>query len=486
MTDSSWRPPVLAPDRPVYRAIAEALAADIAAGRLAVGARLPTHRALAESLGVTVTTVTRAYAEAARRGLVDGTVGRGTFVRAAAAPDSDPVSESEPETATGEIALRIPPPPAGGVDAARRPVDLGPNLPAPVGAEALLAETLATLGADPAGLAPFLGYQPDLGAPSHRAAGAAWIARAGLPEDPASVAVTAGVQHGIACALMTLVRPGEPLLCGAVTYPGLRLLADRHGARLIGVALDEDGLVPEALDEAARRHGARAVFCVPTLQNPTGVVVSARRREALAAVAARRGLTVIEDDVYGLLPARRPPPIAALIPERTVFLTGTAKALAPGLRVGFARVPPGLRASFGATLRATMWMAPALMVEVAARWIADGRAETLLAAQRRAVAARQAIAADTLAGLGWHGPEGAIHLWVRLPAPWRAEALRDALAERGVLVLPAATFHVGEQAPPEAVRLCLGAEPDPERLRGALALVREVIETGPAATTTGP
>ncbi|MBB4313726.1 aminotransferase-like domain-containing protein [Roseospira marina] len=481
MTRSAWRPRALSPSVPVYRAIADALAADRAAGRLTPGERLPTHRALADSLGVTVTTVSRAYAEATRRGLVEGTVGRGTFVRAPGPGPGGHVGGGARLTfdfddGTGN----------GTVGPAVRPVDLGPNHPAAVGAEQRLAETLAVLATDPAALQPLAAYQLHDAAPRYRAAGATWMARAGMPDDPDAVVVTGGVQHGIAVTMLTLLRPGETALCADICYPGIKLLAHRHGVDLVGVPLDAEGLVPDALDEAAARTGARALFCIPTLQNPTAAVSSPQRRAALAEVAERRDLTVIEDDIYGLLPEQRPAPLATLIPHRTVFLTGTAKALAPGLRTGFAQVPPTLRAQFVATVWATIWMAAPLMVEITTRWIEDGTADALVAAQRRAVAERLVIAAEELGDLPWHGGPNTLHLWLTLPAPWRAEAFRDILAARGVLVQPAAVFHVGPGRMPEGVRLCVGGEPDLDRLRGALAAVRAVYDAGPFTLTRGP
>ncbi|MQX36234.1 PLP-dependent aminotransferase family protein [Roseospira navarrensis] len=482
MSDAAWTPRALAPDTPVYRAIADALAADVADGRVPAGARLPTHRALAESLGVTVTTVSRAYAEAARRGLTESTVGRGTFARAP--HPTEPAATAPPR---GPLTFDFPQTHAPGVPAdPGAPVDLGPNLPVPLGLGRRLAETLADLSTAPAALAPLLDYHLHHEETRHRAAAAAWMARAGAHDDPDAVVITAGVQHGLAVALMTLLRPGDTLLCATLTYPNLKLLADRQGVSLHGVALDAEGLVPEAVDEAAARTGARALFCMPTLQNPTAVVASSTRREALAGVAARHGLAVIEDDIYGLLPADRPPPLAALIPARTVFLTSSAKTLAPGLRTGFALVPPPWRALFAACLRATIWMATPLTVEITTRWIEDGTADALVQGQRRALAARLDLAAEALDGLPWQGAPGTPHLWLPLPAPWRAETFRDALTRRGVLVQPAAVFHVGPGTMPEAVRLCLGAEPDPARLRHALGVVRAVLSAGPAARAMGP
>ncbi|SDD71314.1 PLP-dependent aminotransferase family protein [Rhodospira trueperi] len=477
MAEAEWRPRALDPGAPVYRAIADALEEDLSAGRLAPGTRLPTHRALAESLGVTVTTVTRAYAEAGRRGLTSGTVGRGTFVRA---PGIGAFGSA--------LELRIPAPPSEAPVRADRPaaVDMGPNLPVEVGADILLAATLRDLADAPADLGPLLAYQADIGMPRHREAGARWVGLVGYAVDPGSIVVTAGVQHALTVALMTLARPGDSVLCGTLTFPGLKLVAERQGLKLVGVPLDDDGLIPEALEDAAKRSGALVLFGVPTMQNPLAVTSSPARREALAEIIARRRMWLIEDDIYGLIPGERPPPIATMIPDRTVFLSGTSKVLAPGLRTGFAVVPEPLRGRFGASVRSSLWMAPPLMVEMTARWILNGQAGRLIQAQRQAVSVRRTLAEEALRDLPWTSGPGSFHLWLPVSAPWRAEGFRDALAARGVLVLAASTFHVGPEAVPEGVRLCLGAESDPARLRRALDIVREVLEAGPEAHLTMP
>ena len=233
-----WVPELASRSGPRYRAIADSLGHDIAAGRLPPGTRLPTHRWLADRLGVTVGTVTRAYAEAARRGLLSGEVGRGTFVRRAAeVGGDDPIVEG----ASLDLAHNHPPMPA-----------LGPF-------GDVLQRTLAVLSARP-DLSALLGYPTDGGRLTYREAGAAWIERSGLRADPESVLVCAGSQHALTTVLATLLQPGDVLLTEALTYPGLQALANLLHVRLEGLALDRDGLRPDALEEACRRNPARALY----------------------------------------------------------------------------------------------------------------------------------------------------------------------------------------------------------------------------------
>jgi len=454
-----WAPDLRSRPGPRYLAIADALAADVAAGRLRPGGQLPTHRDLAERLGVTVGTVSRAYAEAAHRGLVSGEVGRGSFVR------NETPEFGVPAAATSQ-----------GL------VDLSVNHPPTTPGEARgerLARTLAGLGRR-ADLARLLAYPPEAGAPEHRAAGAAWIARSGLKAAPEDVLVSSGSQHGMTAVFAALLRPGDLVLTEALTYPGMKALAALLHLRLLGVAMDEQGLRPDAF-AAACRGGAKALYCVPTLHNPTTAVMPEARRKEIAAIARAHGVVIVEDDVHGRLHEDPPAPITAFAPELSVYLTGTAKSVAPGLRIGFMRAPRAMVPRIAAGIRATTWMAAPLMAEIVAQWIRDGTAERIVKGKRQEAAARQRLAAAVLGRFAPRAQPAAYHLWLPLPDPWRSETFADEARRRGVAVTPAQTFMVGRGATPHAVRVCLGAPADRPLLEKGLRILAGILEGTPHA-----
>jgi len=458
---TSWTPQLRGRDGPLYRVIADALTADIDEGRLAPGTRLPTHRELAEKVGVTVGTVTRAYAEAERRGLIGGEVGRGTFVRHRDAPRHLPA----PAAGTGDDAL----------------VELGLNWPAtPPGdpAGTALRKTLDALQRSPR-LSELLDYQPHAGLLAHREAGAAWLSRFGLEVAPEQVVVCSGGQHAMEVALTALTRPGDTVLAESLTYPGLKVLANRLHLRLHGVAMDEQGLQPDAL-EAACRGGAKVLFCLPNLQNPTGAVMPEERRRRIATVVRKHALTVVEDDAYGLLLDRRPPPLCTLVPESGWFIGGVSKLLAPGLRIGYLAAPADtgterLAEEAGLAVR----MTPPLMAEVAARWVQDGTADELVVRRRREAQERLELAREVLGDALPKTPRGSTyHLWLPLPAR-RAESFTAQARRRGVSVTPAELFTVGPATAPAAVRVCLGAPRTRASLEKGMRRLRETLEGGP-------
>ena len=454
-----WRPHLRPGSGPLYRALADLLAADIAQRRLEAGTRLPTHRALATQLGVTVGTVSRAYAEVARLGLIRGEVGRGSFVR-------DDHTEA-PRYAIAE-------------DERDGIIDLSANFPSSQIAESALRDALAALAARPH-LADLLEYQHPAGGLRHRAAGAVWLAQSGLETRAEQVVVTSGAQHALMVAFSTLAKPGDLILCSELTYPGMISLARLLRLRLAGLSLDDDGLRPDAF-EAACRGGPRALFCMPTVHNPTAVVMSEARRRELAAIARRHDVTLVEDDSYGFLPSERPPPLASFLPEQSYFIAGLAKCVAPGLRVGYLRTPGAAAGAAAARLHTMMFMAPPLMLEIASRWIEDETVRGLVAERRREAARRQARATSRLSGLSLLTHPESYHLWLRLPEPWRADEFAAQARGRGVLVTPAEVFAVGRSSAPHAVRLCLAAARSDDDLERGLDVVAELARSGPGPT----
>lgn len=460
VTMTEWLPDLSRRTGPRYRAIAEAMADAIRGGTLRPGARLPTHRDLAWRLGVTVGTVTRAYKEATARGLIDGEIGRGTFVRDARIRGWGQVADND------------------------APIDFGLNFPpCQDDAEAALRRTLAEIASD--NRAPLLaGYDPSGGRPAHRAALAGWLRRdMRVPADAEHTLVTAGAQHGIAVALAAAFEPGDIVLCERLTHPGFKSAAASRHLRIVGLDMDADGVVPDALEAAIRQHRPKGVFLIPTLQNPTASVLPEARRDAVAAIVARHGVVLIEDDIYHAFADRAgtddaPVPIAARIPEHAIYVTGASKHLAPGLRVGAVHGPAALRPRLLAGLRDTLWMVPPLLVEILARWLADGTAGRLAQAKREEQAARGALARARLGG--WLAPAATAspHLWLAVPEPWRGSAAA-ALVERGVTVADGPVFAAAPGAGRDHIRLALGKPADQATVRRGLDQIAATFALDP-------
>jgi DNA-binding transcriptional MocR family regulator len=452
---TSWSPNLSQSTGPRYVAIADTLARDIAQGQLKAGDRLPTHRELAWKLGVTVGTVTRAYAEAERRGLIAGEVGRGTFIRDRAV-DVVPSTPSAPD---------------GFIDLAR-------NFPPGWRDNREIADLLSDLSRSN-DLSPLLGYAPNLGLASHREAGAQWLSRSGIPVAPSQVAVTNGAQHAMVVSLSALTRPGDVVLSEQLTFYGLKSLGTHLSLRLHGVELDDYGIVPAALDAACRQMAPKAIYCMPTLQNPTTAMMPEARRKEIAMICLRHGVTIVEDDIYGFLVEDAPPPLSSFAPDHSILLTSLSKCVAPGMRLGYLRANETLVERIGAALRATTWMATPLIGEIAARLIRSGRAAKMAVQMREEAKARQVIARRILGNAEYDAHEASFHVWLKLPEPWRREEFAQQVRRRGVGVAPADAFAIGRAQVPHAVRIGLSAARDRTQLERALGIIVEVLRDTP-------
>jgi DNA-binding transcriptional MocR family regulator len=454
-----WLPDIGTIPGPRYLAIAERMAADIRTGILKPGDRLPTHRALAWRLKVTVGTVTRAYAEAERRGLLVGEVGRGSFVR-----------EGNPEAG-----LTPPTPPRDeGV------VDFSRNFPADLGQEAVIAAALGEV-ARSGHFASLLGYATTSGLPAHRAAAAAWIRRDGFDVDPGQVVITDGTQHAMMLALAAVARPGEIVLAEELTFYGLKSVASMLSLRLQAIGCDDQGMRPDALDAACRQFAPKAIYVLPTLHNPTTVTMPQTRRAEIAGICRRHDVPIIEDDSYGFLMPDAPLPLAALAPELGIYISSLSKSVAPGLRVGIMRAPGPWLDRLAGLMRASIWMVPPIMAELGARLIGSGAAHRLATAQREEATRRQTLARRLLAGAEIAAPPHAVHVWLTLPEPWRREEFTAAARRRGVGLAPADAFAIGRLAVPHAVRICVTAPPDIAQVERGLAVVAQLLRDGPDA-----
>ncbi len=452
-----WPPSRAALKRPVYRSLVDLVAQAVESGELAPGTRLPTHRDLAHRLAVSIQTVSRAYEELIRRGLIVGEVGRGTFVR----PD-------RPEPAPPFITKRGP-------DSL---IDL--SILKPVG-DALHVERMKTaLAALHDDLPPstLFSFRPSLSQRRYREVAVDWLRLCGLQTSPNAVQITNGATPALTTALMAAARPGDVVATEAIGHHTLRALTGYLGAELQGIEIDDDGIVPEALAESCRVRPIKALFLVPSAANPTVTMVSGARREAIVEVARRHNVLIIENDAWGPLVEGRPPPIASLAPERTFYVTSFTKCGLPGLRAGYLVAPDMMIASVANRHLVTNWSATSLTAEIATRWVADGTLWELLEWQRRALRARNALAAAALDGIACRQHPNSLHVWLPLPPAWREEDFVAHVRLHNVAVAPGASFAAEASVETAAVRISVGATTADELRRG-LAVVTRVFHGEP-------
>jgi DNA-binding transcriptional MocR family regulator len=428
--------------------VADGIAAQIRSGTLRVGDRLPPQRALARELGVTLSTITEAYAEATRRHLIGGEVGRGTYVLARSTDAALFTS-----TLTGS---------SYGLDG--EVIDLSANVPTPQPDDCSLADSLRELSATREDFSRYP-TTTELAAAAH--AVATWMRPRGVTWDTNQLVLTAGAQQALFVALIALAGPGSKVLAEAVTFPGVKAAAHQLNIELVPVQLDEFGMIPSDLARQAKRSGARVAVCVPCLQNPTGATMNEERQADITRVAHASGLTVIEDDVYGSL--QDAPALSARLTERSVTVTSLSKTVAPGLRLGAIGGDPILIAEIREFVQLTSWMLSPTMLRIATQWLSNGQASDRLTWQRNEMAARWRLANRRL---GHSRANPSPHRWHTTHDMGADQFTAEAQA-RGVKVVSADSLSVSPRSTPH-VRISLSAPASRSELDAALSSLARI------------
>ncbi|MFE0178285.1 PLP-dependent aminotransferase family protein [Streptomyces sp. NPDC059002] len=319
-----------------------------------------------------------------------------------------------------------------------------------------------------------LQYSTTEGEPALRAAIAARTTARGLPTDAADLLVTTGSQQALSLLATVLVEPGDTVLVESPCYLAALQAFAFAGARLVPVPCDDEGLDPAALDALVAEHRPKLLYTVPTFQNPTGRTLPGGRRAAVAEVAARRGLWIVEDDPYGELrfEGERVPWIATHpgAEDRTVLLGSFSKVMAPGLRLGWLRGPAALVRACAVAKQAADLHTPTVNQLAAARYLADRDLDAHVARvagvyRERRDAMLAGLGEALPDGSGWVRPEGGMFVWARLPEGYDTTSLLRTVIAHDVAYVPGAPFFAGE--PDRAtLRMCFVTQAPDEIAEG--------------------
>lgn len=424
-----------------YLRLAQSLEKAIHAGTIMYGAKLPPHRILADKLGVTPGTVSRAYAELERMGLVIARVGDGTFVR------------ERGQQSSREKGFR------NFIDTQVHMNDMSRNMHIPGTESELLARTLTRFAQDRGLLQELMMYTHEGGLARHRQAGAKWLKNGNFIPVPEQVLCVNGSQHGLLSVIMAMLRAGDTLVTEQLTYPGLISISRFLGIKILSIEMDDNGIIPSSLQELCRINKITALYCTPTIQNPTTSVLSVERRREIAKICTEHNILIIEDETHGVLMFDRPPPITFFAPERGIVISSLSKAVSSGLRVGYVHVPASRVDCLSAAIRNTCWMATPLSLEIASEWIENGSAISLLNQQVEEIARRKNLVMEMLQGLHYVTHSLSPHFWIEVPAPWRISEIEHFLRQKNHLIATAEAFHAGKGPTPQFVRASVSNYP---------------------------
>ena len=451
----SWKPDRETLTRPIYLSLARQLKEDIASGTLAPGTRLPPQRELARFLGINFTTVTRAYKLCELKGLLQAVTGSGTFVSSSAARSVTISTE------------------------AARPalIDLGFENPFQV-----LPDQIRNLAREIAGRKTFprlLDYACPTGMPHQKAAGVNWLKNIGLETDPDHLVLVSGTQNGLALALLALFDPGDRIGGDTYTYANFIELARLHHLQLVAIGSDEEGMRADLLERQHRLNALKGVFLMPSCCNPTTRMISERRKQALAQVIRKEQLILVEDDIHAFFTAGTVAdyqgPLARLVPEQSLYVSGTSKPLCAGLRVAYLVFPdrfrePLLQALFNVNVKTS-----SLDGEIITELILTGTATAMVRKKQELAAERNRLFFRYFPELEGQGHPLSFYRWLPIPDTRSGAEVEQDLQQQGIRVYHSDRFLCGKRGLQAYLRVALSTEPDIVRLEQGLVRLRDWI-----------
>ncbi|WP_273785097.1 PLP-dependent aminotransferase family protein [Brucella intermedia] len=447
-----------------HRLLTEKIVDDIEKGILQPAMRMPTHRDLAHKLGLSVQTISISYKEAERRGYLRGEVGRGTYVCNRVTERADRFMLDRDPSGTADLSIIRAVYTEAHENASRR----------------LLEELSQSDNAS--FMRP---CRPIAGLDRHRAVARDWLRNLSVDVDPGRIILTNGAAHGLFLAVAAVVQPGEVVLTESLTDHGIIGLANVLGFTLRGLPTDEQGILPDAFETACKAGDVRALVMIPTLGNPTSHLMGAGRRIAIAEIARRYDVCVIEDEVYKPILEEKLPSMPELLPDLGFFVTSFTKTVMTGLRTGYLVVPTQYSIRVTSILRVTSWSGVNLMGEMASRWIEDGTAAELIEIQRSELRSRQAQVTDILGSHVAGNNPLSLCAWLKIPRNWSEDGLVRALANKGVAVTPSDPFVAGADRGSGGIRICLGGRLSRPALQTALETIRETFAQLPPVYDVG-
>lgn len=450
----TWKPDKASLTPPYYKALAEDLEAKIKAGRLAPGAKLPPQRELADYLDLNYTTITRVYELCKQKGLIYGTMGKGTFVAPHSAED---VTITAPNLAAPLIELGM----VNGFSEYSEPVERATHAVVEKGYLRRLYEC-----SYPAGH------------PHQLAAAVRWMEQLGVHTDREHTAIFSGAQNALTAALLSLFSPGDKIAVDPYTYSNLIELGKLLHIFLIPVAGDGAGMLPEELDKTCTQNHINGIYLMPACTNPTAITIPLSRRMELAKVIQQNRLILIEDDISSWMDAAAgavPPSMFDLLGGQSVYICGMSKSLCPGLRIAYMAFGAAFKKAILHGLFNINIKTSSLDAEIITELILNGDAYKI-------AVHKQQLAEKSCAVFARYFPEvrAAAHTgyfkWVPLPTQSPADQVEGELMQNGVRTYHSMRFSVRGKQEQDFLRIALCSAGNNRNLEKGLSILQSYLQ----------
>jgi len=466
---TNWLPDISSGTGPVYVRVADSIETAISHGVLPPGAKLPPQRNLAYDIGVTIGTISRAYALVHERGLVAGEVGRGTYVLDRA--HSKPISQLDP--ITQQLAG------TRGIEAPGATIRFDTTAAPDIGQGEIIGELFAEISRDRQ--VEISSYSRSFPA-SWYLAGQTWLSRNGWQPAVENIVPTLGAHAAAIAVISAVTSPGDKIVFEHLTYTQISRATRLLGRRSILVESDEHGIIPDDFDRLCQQQHPRLAFLMPTAHNPTLTTMPETRRRAIAAIARKHSVWLIEDDIYGVMTGDQNPLMASMAPERTFLVSGLSKSVTAGVRGGWVACPPHFAQRVKVTHKMTTGGLPFILAETGARLVHSGHALSLRQKSIAEIKVREQMAREALTGFEFESHPHVPFLWLKLPDPWMSGTFKNAALAAGVLIDDEDEFKAARtEKVYHRVRIAFSSPQDRKALQSGFMTLRQLLENGSAS-----
>lgn len=455
----SWKPNLANVKPPLYKALAQKLEEDILSGLLKPGDMLPPQRELADFLDLNLSTITKAFKLCSQKGLISSSIGRGTFVAADTQVDSTLLA---PTKAAGLI-------------------EMGAIHPAYEFNDRIQKLMLNTIHSNMHNFSHcninFLEYNIPTGTSFQKQTGAYWLQYAGLHTTSEQILLTNGGQNALFTAFASLFQAGDKVGADPLVFAGAKTAAKMLGIQLIAIPSTDNEMSPELLEQYCKMEGLKGLYLIPDYQNPTTHTMSLEGRKAIAEIAKKYRLIIVEDAINSLLNEKPLPPIAHFLPEQTVYLSSLSKVLCPGIQIAFIYTPLRYKSALKNGIYTTNLMVSPLNAEVACQLIHSPLCEEILSQRREMTIERNRWVNTILNGYHVLGDLKCNFRLLVLPDGWSGRSFELCAKNAGVQVYCGERFAIGTGHVMPCVRLAITTPSHIDDLKRGLYILKNILDS---------
>lgn len=451
----SWKPKKKELKRPFYKSLASQLEQDILNGFLAPGTKLPPQRELADFLDLNFTTITRAYKICEVKGLIYAVTGRGTFVA---------------QNATRSITIST--------DKIVNSIELG-FVASFEQTNRVIKDTILEV-ANKSYVEQLLNYNDPTGIPHQKTAALNWMKGFGIQADQEQIAIVSGAQNALTIALAALFEPGNKIATDLYTYSNFIELAKMFHIQLVPIPGDQFGMSPDDLDKQCSQLNIHGIFLMPSCSNPTTVIIPEFRKRELAKVISKHRLILIEDDIHAFLTAGiisdYQQPMFNLLPEQSVYISGTSKSICSGLRVAYivygdALKEKILKAIFNINVKTSSFEA-----EVITELISSGKAYEIVKLKKQLAQTANDIYFEYFPFNKNVGHPLSFYRWLPIHGHNDALKLEADLKNHGIRVFHSDRFLSGQTTTNKFLRIALSSTNSLGQLKIGLNVLKQYLD----------